>query len=146
MPEHALIHQAIHAYKDMNFCKYNLIDSTEIISQAKPNIENTLAIAKQWGASVPLFILLKNCSTLMGCNINKGLLTQSKPNALTCSIINTLLKSRFTQPINNKKPFRYRVNQIAGQFMFTGSIIKPLALQWLFLKSVFSQSRQVETK
>ena len=35
MPEHALIHQALHAYKDMDFAKYNLVDSYEIIESLK---------------------------------------------------------------------------------------------------------------
>jgi len=30
-PEHTLIHQAFHTYKDMDFSKYNLVDSHEII-------------------------------------------------------------------------------------------------------------------
>jgi hypothetical protein len=26
-PEHTFLHRAIHDFKDMNFCKYNLVDS-----------------------------------------------------------------------------------------------------------------------
>ena len=32
-PEETLLHQAIHAYRDFDFCKYNLVDSHEVICQ-----------------------------------------------------------------------------------------------------------------
>jgi hypothetical protein len=142
-PEHALIHQAIHAYKDMDFSKYNVIDSHEIISNQQPDIEKTIAIAKQWGTSAALYALLKNCTEIMGTDIgNKSdsdLLQQIKPNPIMYKIMVKLVKSRFTQPIGNRKPFRYRVNQVLGQFVFSGSVIRPLALQWLFLKSLLTK-------
>jgi len=135
-PEHALIHQALHAYKDMNFGKYNLVDSHEIISAQSPDIVKTIAIAKKWGASVPLFTLLKNCTEIMGSDINSDLVKQIKPKIITYKMIKKLLKSRFTQPIKNRKPLRYRVNQILGQFVFTGSIVRPVALQKLYIKAL----------
>jgi hypothetical protein len=141
-PEHALIHQAIHAYKDMDFAKYNLVDAHEIISTQAPNIKNTIAIAKAWGTTVPLYVLLKNCSEVMHSNIDTGLLKRIKPRYITYKCIKKLVKSRFNQPINNTKPLRYRVNQILGQFVFTSSVVKPLALQWLFLSSFFKQNLQ----
>lgn len=135
-PEHALIHQALHAYKDMDFGKYNLIDSHAIISALKPDIEKTIAIAKNWGASIPLYVLMTNCSEIMCSNINSDFLKQVKPNFITRYSMGKLLASRFTQPRENRKPLRYRINQILGQFVFTGSVIRPLSLQWLFVKSL----------
>ena len=142
-PEHALIHQAIHAYKDMNFSKYNLVDSHEIMMAQKPDIRKTIVIAKEWGAIIPLFALLKNCSEVMGSDIenyiDSDLLKQIAPNPIIYKVMVKLIKSRFTQPIGNKKPFRYRVNQVLGQFVFSGSVVRPLALQWLYVKSALSQ-------
>ena len=142
-PEHALIHQAVHAYKDMDFCKYNLVDSHEIIMAQQPDIRKTIVIAKEWGAIIPLFTLLKNCSEVMGSDIenyiDSDVLKQIEPNPVIYKVMVKLVKSRFTQPIANKKPFRYRVNQVIGQFVFSGSIVRPLALQWLYVKSVLRQ-------
>ena len=135
-PEHALIHQALHAYKDMDFGKYNLVDSHEIISIQKPDIEKTIAIAKNFGASIPLYVLMTNCSDIMSSNINSDFLKQVKPSFITRYSMNKLLTSRFTQPRENRKPLRYRINQVLGQFIFTGSVIRPLSLQWLFVKSL----------
>jgi hypothetical protein len=139
-PEHALIHQALHAYKDMNFGKYNLVDSHEIIMTQKPDIKKTILISKEWGASTPLFALLKNCTEIMGSDIENyidgDLLKQIEPSLVTYKLMVKLLMSRFSQPIENKKPFRYRINQILGQFVFSASVIRPLSLQWLYVKSL----------
>jgi len=142
-PEHALIHQALHAYKDMDFSKYNLVDSHEIISTQKPDIQKTITIAKEWGAHGALFVLLKNCIEVMGTELDSDgdLLKQMQPlekitpNPVIYMLMVKLLKSRFTQPISNKKPLRYRVNQLLAQFFFSGSVVRPLALQWLYVKS-----------
>lgn len=145
-PEHALIHQAIHAYKDMNFSKYNLVDSHEIIMALKPDIKKTITIAKEWGTSIPLFALLKNCSEIMGSDIenyiDSDLLKKIAPSPVIYKVMVKLLKSRFTQPIGNKKPFRYRVNQVIGQFVFSGSVVRPLALQWLYVKSALTKPKR----
>ncbi|HBY86809.1 MAG TPA: hypothetical protein DEO86_13155 [Colwellia sp.] len=145
-PEHALIHQAIHAYKDMDFGKYNLVDSHEIIMAQKPDMRKTIVIAKEWGASTALFALLKNCSEVMGSDIenyiDSDLLKKIAPNPVIYKVMVKLLKSRFTQPIGNKKPFRYRVNQVIGQFVFSGSVVRPLALQWLYVKSALTKPKR----
>jgi hypothetical protein len=80
--EHALIHQAIHAFKDINFCKYNLLDSHEIIEQLKPNLELTVEIAKAWGVSVACYYLLQNCADIMGTKAGGHLLSNVQPSHL----------------------------------------------------------------
>jgi hypothetical protein len=141
-PEHALIHQALHAYKDMDFSKYNLVDSHEIISVKKPDITKTIVIAKEWGATIPLFSLLKNCVEVMDTDIKSSTLKQIKPNAISYYFMVKLVKSQFTQPTDYKKKFRYRINQILGQFVFSGSVIRPLALQWLYVRSLILSSNK----
>jgi hypothetical protein len=141
-PEHALIHQALHAYKDMDFSKYNLVDSHEIISVKKADITNAIEIAKEWGASNPLFCLLKNCVEVMDTDIKNSTLKQIEPNAISYYFMIKLVKSRFTQAIGSNKSFRYRINQIVGQFIFTGSVIRPLKLQWLFVKSIQTTTKR----
>jgi len=141
-PEHALIHQALHAYKDMDFGKYNLIDSHTVISIQTPDIRKIIAIAKEWGAIKSLYVLLKNCNVIMESDIDKQLLDSIKPSFFTSYMFKKLLKSHFAQPIENRKPLRYRLNQILGQFVFTGSISRPLALQWLFVKSFIFSSHK----
>jgi hypothetical protein len=134
-PEHALIHQALHAYKDMDFSKYNLVDSHEIISIQKPKMMEVIDIARNWGVSVAMYQLLNNCSLIMNSNIDKCILKQLKPAFLRQYLSRKLLSSRFAHPIGTTKPFRYRLNQLLSQFVFTTNICRPLSLQWLFIKS-----------
>ena len=155
--EHALIHQAVHAYSDMDFSKYNLIDSHELIRVQQPDIKKTIEISKEWGANIALFTLLQNCNQIMESNIkidNKSknnsasykktdLLKQIKPNPIIYKIMGKLIKSRFSQPIGNTKPLRYRANQILGQYIFTGSVVRLLTLQWLFIKSKLIGTKKV---
>lgn len=138
-PEHALIHQAIHAYKDMDFCKYNLVDSNEIIEKSKPDITKAIAIADEWGARTPLYILLSNCSDVMNTNFDSEKLMHITPSFLTTKILRILLKSRFAQPTQNEKTVLFRINQIIGQFVFTGSIARPCKLQTLYIKKLVSR-------
>lgn len=143
-PEQALVHQAIHAFVDLNFSKYNIVDSHEIISQLNTDIDIAIEISKEWGATNPLYVLLKNCVVIMATElesdlkkvIKENLLKQIKPNIIYYKLLILTLKSRFSQPENNKKTLRYRLNQIMAQFIFTGSVFRPLKLQWLFLKSM----------
>lgn len=139
--EQALVHQAIHAFVDMNFCKYNLVDSHEIINTLQPDINKAMTIAKEWGASTPLYILLTYCEKVMNSNFDKKILKKSKPNSLIRFSAYKLLNSSYSQPVGEKKTLRYRLNQILSQFIFTGSITRPLALQWLFVKSFIFSDR-----
>jgi len=133
-PEQSLIHQAIHAYKDMNFCKYNLLDSHEIINTLKPDIALTIEIAKDWGASVSVYYLLKNCIEIMDSKIDATLLHSIQPSKLRHYVADKLLRSKFAQPTATKKPIRYRINQLISHFVFCGSIKRAISFQWMFIK------------
>jgi hypothetical protein len=137
--KHALLHQAIHAFKDMNFCKYNLIDSHEIIKQLKPDLELTVKIAKDWGTSVACYYLLKNCAGIMGCKIDGQLMSNIQPSLFRQYAADKLLASKFAQPTATTKPIRYRINQVLSQFVFTGGVLSMLGFHWLFLTTAMKQ-------
>ena len=138
-PEQSLIHQAIHAYTDMNFCKYNLVDSHEIINTLKPDIALTIKIAKDWGATVSVYYLLKNCVDIMGSKIDARLLHSIQPPRLRMYAADKLLASKFAQPTATSKPIRYRINQLLAHFVFSGSIKNASNFQWMFVKMFFKQ-------
>jgi hypothetical protein len=138
-PEQSLIHQAIHAYTDMNFCKYNLLDSHEIISTLKPDIALTIEIAKEWGASVSVYYLLKNCIDIMGSKLDARILHNIRPSRFRLYVADKLLASKFAQPTATKKPIRYRINQVLSHFVFTASVKKASNFQWMFIKMFFKQ-------
>jgi hypothetical protein len=141
--EHALIHQAIHAFKDMNFCKYNLLDSHEIIEQLKPDLELTVEIAKAWGVSVACYYLLQNCADIMGNKIDKQLLGKIRPSRFQQYATDKLLASKYSQPTATGKPIRYRINQVLSQFVFTDRFLRTLKFQWSFIFSAIKQQLQI---
>jgi hypothetical protein len=141
-PEHALIHQALHAFTDMDFAKYNLLDSHEIISELKPNVAKTITIAKEWGACTPLYVLLTNCKKIMDSEISKDILNQAQPCIFTLLSVKKCLASPFAQHLGGRKLVRYRLIQITSQFIFTGSLLRPLRFQWLFLTTYLKQKVQ----
>ena len=141
-PEHNLIHQAIHAYKDMDFCKYNLVDTYEIISILKPNIEKSITIASQWGAKVPLYYLLSNCKSIMDADIELKMINRLSPSLIIKYIANKLLASKNSQLVTKKKSISYRINQLVSQFIFTSSVIRPINFQWLYLKTAIKQFKK----
>ncbi len=51
------LHQTIHACTDINFRKYNLLDSHEIINTLKSDLALTIEIVKEWGVPVWVFII-----------------------------------------------------------------------------------------
>ncbi|WP_441003634.1 nucleotidyltransferase domain-containing protein [Pseudocolwellia agarivorans] len=142
-PEHAINHQALHAFKDMDFSKYNLVDVHEIIKQNPINLAKAFAIAKQWGSSIPLFVLLSNCSQIMGTFSLEEikLIQESKPNLVTQVLCEKLLKSKMNKLSHNSKTFKYRILQLMSQFVFTGSLIRPISLQWMFIKTMMKNKK-----
>jgi hypothetical protein len=132
--EYALIHQAIHGYTDLNFCKYNLVDTHEIINQLKPDMDLTLLKANECGASLSLFYLLQGCKKVMKTECNESVMKQLQPNVLTGYLAEKVLYSKYAHPMDNNKSIKYRINQVLSMFIFTNSIFKPLYLQYLFLK------------
>jgi hypothetical protein len=135
-PELNILHLAIHAYKDMDFYKYNLIDCHKIIDSQKIDWLSLLNLAKKWGCYTPLFCYLQNCKQIIGTSIPNHVLIECKPNGITRRLATYLLTSPHRQPSGGIKTFKYRVNQFLAQFVFTGSFLRPLRLQFSFLSSL----------
>ncbi|WP_076418111.1 nucleotidyltransferase family protein [Colwellia sp. UCD-KL20] len=141
-PEHNLVHQALHAYKDMEFSKYNLVDTYEIMKIRNINLNKAIAISEQWGAKVPLYFLLQQCVSVMGLTIEREVLQSISPNNITKLIANKLLNSEHSKLKTNKKSIKYRINQLISQFIFTSSFRRPINFQWLYLKTAINQFKK----
>jgi hypothetical protein len=132
-PELNILHLALHAYKDMDFYTYNLIDCHRLISQQSIDWHKMIKIAESWGAKNVLYFLLCNCYRVLGTVIPEDILIKCIPNIVVRKTASYLLCSKHRQPDQNKKTLLYRVNQILSQFIFTGSFIRPLKLQFAYL-------------
>ncbi len=133
--ECSLLHQAIHAFSDMNFCKYNLVDTHEILIQLKPNIDEVIGLAKSWGCELPLYFLLKNHQNIIQNDIDDRLIKSIEPSIIKNKIAISLLNSKFNQPSLFKKSKRYRFNQLMSLFVFVGNLKNVFRMQWVFLTS-----------
>lgn len=133
--ECALLHQAIHAFGDMNFCKYNLVDTHEILTQLKPNIDEVISLAQQWKCTLPLYFLLNNHQNIIENKINDKFIKSIEPSTIKKQIAIRLLNSEFNQPSLSSKSKRYRFNQLMSLFVFVGSLKNVFRMQWVFLIS-----------
>ena len=73
-PEINILHLAIHAYKDMDFYTYNLVDCHRLISQKAIDWQKMVDTAEHWGAKNVLYFLLCNCIRVLGTAIPEDIL------------------------------------------------------------------------
>ncbi|MBU2880316.1 nucleotidyltransferase family protein [Aliiglaciecola lipolytica] len=137
-PEDTLNHLAVHAFKDMNFSAYNLVDTDRMFT-SKLNLDKVINLTKKSGTQRPLFILLKNYSDVLNGRLLPKYLNLLAPNFLTEFTLLFLQKLSFKQRGLINKSYLYRIYQVASQFAFTDNVLKPLKLQYLFLNSFFSR-------
>lgn len=134
-PEHTLIHQALHAYKDMDFAKYNMVDTHHILANVCINEDVLLKASKKYKATIPLYIILYNCKYIIGSKIDDKLLNILRPNKFQRYLCQYLLKSNYSQPLDGKKSYKYRVNQTISVFLFTSSFFNSLSFFCLYISS-----------
>lgn len=70
----------------------------------------------------------------------KLVLDKITPSIFIRYLCRKLLNSNFSQPEQGKKNYRYRLNQLISQFVFTTSFIRPLKLQFFYIKSLLLHS------
>ena len=131
-PECSIIHQAIHAYNDMDFLKYNLCDTYMLITKNSIDWHLLVKTSKHFSVSHIVFILLTNVTNIFGLNIPEFVLQQLSPNLIQRKAGAYLLNSKHGN-IANGKTLNYRLHQVASQYVFTHSVIKPLKFQMLYL-------------
>lgn len=134
-PEVAIVHQAIHAFVDMDFGKYNLLDCHELITKTKPDFDLITHISHKWGVSTAVYILLDNSSKVMGTSIKEEVLKGLKPKRFKYFMAYRIIKNLFyRQKVNlDKKSIMYRWCQLLSQFLFTDSVFKPVKFQLLYI-------------
>ena len=132
-PEFNILHLAIHAYKDMDFYNYNLVDCHRLIMKTPIDWQKLVAYSNEIGAKNILYFLLINCQKVLNSQIPKPILQQCKPNKLIRKFASYLLLCSYAQKQHHTKSLKYRLMQICSQFVFTGSLLRPLKLQMTYL-------------
>lgn len=131
-PEYAIIHQAIHAYNDMDFCKYNLCDTYMLIVNTAIDWRLLVDNSQRCSADHIVFILLKNVSSTFEVNLPNFVLDELMPNKMLRKIGEYLLTSQHGN-VAHGKTLAYRFHQVVSQYVFTQSFLTPLKLQAVYL-------------
>lgn len=116
-PEDTLLHLAVHAFRDLDFCTHNILDAHEAYCQWKPDNEILLERASHWGAKHVLYYLLSNTKAIMDTPIPLSLLSELRPERPRDLLNKKILRMNLTQDYANK-PFGYRFIQLVSQISF----------------------------
>lgn len=127
-PENTLLHLAVHAFRDLDFCNHNLLDTHEIFNQWNPNPNVLIEYAKQWKAKHVLYYLLESTSHIMNTPVNESLLTALKPGYLLHSLNKQLLGIKSKRNINEQITIP-RYIQLLSQLTFPDKATRGMIFQ-----------------
>ena len=116
-PEDTLLHLAVHAFRDLDFCTHNVLDTHETYCQWRPDNEILLERASRWGAKHVLYYLLSNTKAIMDTPIPLSLLSTLKPDWFRDQLNKKILRTRLIQD-NMSKSSGYRFIQLVSQISF----------------------------
>lgn len=127
-PEDTLLHLAVHAFRDLNFCTHNLLDAHEVWCQWQPDQEKLLERATRWGARKVLFYLLANCQAIMETPLPGTVLKRLQPANATNWINKKILQSTTLDHAAHAS-LRYRLIQLASQLTFPDHPVQGVKFQ-----------------
>lgn len=134
--EHTLLHQALHAYTDLDFFTYGLVDSFEIINQQKVDFEELFEAAKGFGLENVIYYYFTIFSQVFGLERGRNHLTSLTPSAFRRRLMLKLASSNLSMLKNKEKTVKYRLIQILAQYTFTSSIRNVLRFQYYYFKTL----------
>ncbi len=121
-PEHSLLHLAVHAFRDLDFCTHNLLDAHRILTRWRPDPERLARTAGHWGARNVLHCLLHNAEATLQSPIPAPLKQALEPGRLRRKAMRSLLSSNHNRARpDGRKSRRYRQLQLLAQWTFPDS-------------------------
>jgi hypothetical protein len=78
-PEDNILHLAVHAFRDLDYCTHNLLDAHEIWCQWKPDVSRLIQKSALWGATGVLYYLLLSIKRIMNTPIPQQVLDRLEP-------------------------------------------------------------------
>lgn len=128
--EHAFIHQAIHAFRDLDFEKYNVLDSYLLSCEVDFNL--LLVRAKKWEVDVAVFVMLNSTQKFLKCSLSQNIAYAIMPNILRLYLIRSILRIINSSFGVNSQMFSKFVRFLAF-FLFSKSIKPSLRLIFEYL-------------
>ena len=133
-PEDTLLHLAVHAFRDLDFCTHNLLDAHEVICQWKPDFTLLLKRANEWGARNALYCLLENCRAVMETPIPPSFFIAARPSRALNKLIKQLLLSNHVRN-TNEKGVGYRLKQLIAQLVVPDHIYQGARFQMRYAQT-----------
>lgn len=140
-PEDTLLHLAVHAFRDLNFCTHNILDAHEVWCQWHPDQERLLERATQWGARKVLFYLLANCQAIMETPVPDAVLNRLQP-AKAINWINKKILQSTTLHDAARTSLRYRLMQLTSQLSFPDHPRRGLKFQLTYARTRLNDSHR----
>ncbi len=133
-PEDTLLHLAVHAFRDLDFCTHNVLDAHEVWCQWKLDLEKLVERADQWAAKKVLYYLLANCREIMETPVPDVLLNRLKPVAIINGANKKILRSTILVDTDHTS-LRYRLIQLISQITFPDNITGGLKFQFGYVRT-----------
>ena len=142
----ALIHQALHCFKDAEYKTYNLIDTAyllkqEFTQQRTVQWDNVFALAKEQRADVALYGLLSKLAAATQDDALTAYLVQYNISRLRKCAFEHLSSMHVTSHDVLNKTWRYRLLQFGFHAIVSTKPLSMLKLQWLFMKCMLRKSK-----
>ncbi len=118
-PEHSLLHLAVHAFRDLDFCTHNLLDAHRILTRWRPDPDRLADTAERWGARAVLHCLLHNSRAVLGTPLPDPLQQRIEPGRLRRRSMHAIVRSPHNRRgPHGRKSSHYRLLQILAQWTF----------------------------
>lgn len=138
-PEDTLLHLAVHAFRDLDFCNHNILDAHEIWTHWKPDTEKLLESAKTWGAQHVLYYLLANSKAVMDAPIATPTIERLRP-ARPLHLINSLILRSHALVSFSQNSMQRRTLQLFSQITFPDTMKQGVHFQMNYFKTRLADS------
>ncbi len=114
-PEDTLLHLAVHAGRDLDFCTHNLLDAHEIWCQWRPDPDQLCRRAAAWGAKTVLWFLLTKGREVMATPVPEALLDNLRPHRMSEALNRRILEGLVAKSERQPAAPAFRCRQLLSQ-------------------------------
>jgi hypothetical protein len=137
----ALIHQALHSFKDAEYKTYNLIDTAFLLRKEPPELDALFALAKSQRADVALYGLLIKLADATHDEVLTTYLADCNIRRWRKFAFKHLSSKQVSSHDVLNKTLRYRLLQLGFHAFVSTKPWSMLKLQLLYLKGLFRRSK-----
>ena len=133
-PEDNVLHLAVHAFRDLDYCTHNLLDAHEVWTQWKPDPSRLVERSRAFGATAALYYLLLNLERLMKTPVPQPVIDRLKPSKVRRAINERVLGARIIRSGNHYHP-AYRLIQAISQLSMPDNPFRGLLFHMDYAKA-----------